>query len=38
VATEITGFGVRFTLELLRRGWPPTATARRGAAGGEGPS
>ncbi len=22
VATDITGFGVRFTLELLRRGWP----------------
>lgn len=25
VATEITGFGVRYTLELLRRGWPPAA-------------
>jgi leucyl aminopeptidase len=23
IATEITGFGVRFTLDLLRRGWPP---------------
>jgi leucyl aminopeptidase len=23
IATEITGFGVRYTLELLRRGWPP---------------
>jgi len=22
IATEITGFGVRYTLELLRRGWP----------------
>ncbi len=27
IATEITGFGVRYTLELLRRGW--TAAARR---------
>ena len=25
IATEITGFGVRYTLELLRRGWPPPA-------------
>jgi leucyl aminopeptidase len=25
IATEITGFGVRYTLELLRRGWPATA-------------
>ncbi len=25
IATEITGFGVRYTLELLRRGWPPAA-------------
>jgi leucyl aminopeptidase len=24
IATEITGFGVRYTLELLRRGWPST--------------
>jgi leucyl aminopeptidase len=23
IATEITGFGVRYTLDLLRRGWPP---------------
>jgi leucyl aminopeptidase len=23
ITTEITGFGVRYTLELLRRGWPP---------------
>jgi leucyl aminopeptidase len=30
IATEITGFGVRYTLELLRRGWP--------AAPGEGRS
>ncbi|HWG69051.1 MAG TPA: leucyl aminopeptidase family protein [Steroidobacteraceae bacterium] len=30
IATEITGFGVRYTLELLRRGWP--AAAQRGAA------
>jgi leucyl aminopeptidase len=27
IATEITGFGVRYTIELLRRGWPP-ASAR----------
>jgi leucyl aminopeptidase len=25
IATEITGFGVRYTLELLRRGWPAAA-------------
>jgi leucyl aminopeptidase len=25
IATEITGFGVRFTLDLLGRGWPPGA-------------
>jgi leucyl aminopeptidase len=25
IATEITGFGVRYTLELLRRGWPSAA-------------
>ena len=30
IGTEITGFGVRYTLELLRRGWP--AAAPRGAA------
>jgi leucyl aminopeptidase len=34
IATEITGFGVRYTLDLLRRGWPPapprsTASARQ---------
>jgi len=23
IPTEITGFGVRYTLDLLRRGWPP---------------
>jgi hypothetical protein len=22
IATEITGFGVRYTVDLLRRGWP----------------
>ena len=25
IATEITGFGVRYTLDLLRRGWPAQA-------------
>jgi leucyl aminopeptidase len=34
VASDITGFGVRFTMELLKRGWPETgprirATPRR---------
>jgi leucyl aminopeptidase len=24
ITTDITGFGVRYTLELLRRGWPQT--------------
>jgi len=24
IATEITGFGVRYTVDLLLRGWPPT--------------
>jgi hypothetical protein len=33
IATDITGFGVRFTLELLRSGWPETA---RGPAVGRG--
>jgi leucyl aminopeptidase len=28
IATEITGFGVRFTLDLLRRGWPSPAAVR----------
>ncbi len=28
IATEITGFGVRYTLDLLRRGWPPPRGAR----------
>ncbi len=23
IGTDITGFGVRYTVELLRRGWPP---------------
>jgi leucyl aminopeptidase len=27
IATEITGFGVRYTLDLLRRGWPAAAAA-----------
>jgi leucyl aminopeptidase len=27
IATEITGFGVRYTLNLLRRGWPPPSPA-----------
>jgi leucyl aminopeptidase len=27
IATEITGFGVRYTLDLLRRGWPPPAAS-----------
>jgi leucyl aminopeptidase len=29
IATEITGFGVRYTLDLLRRGWPEAAGAQR---------
>jgi leucyl aminopeptidase len=29
IATEITGFGVRYTLELLRRGWPALPGERR---------
>jgi leucyl aminopeptidase len=28
IATEITGFGVRYTVELLRRGWPPAPVRR----------
>jgi leucyl aminopeptidase len=28
ICTEITGFGVRYTLELLRRGWPAVAGAK----------
>jgi leucyl aminopeptidase len=28
IATDITGFGVRFTLDLLRTGWPETASRR----------
>ena len=27
IGTEITGFGVRYTLDLLRRGWPAAAAA-----------
>jgi leucyl aminopeptidase len=27
ITTEITGFGVRYTLDLLRRGWPAPAAA-----------
>jgi leucyl aminopeptidase len=31
IASEITGFGVRYTLDLVRRGWPPAgkSAARR---------
>jgi len=29
IATEITGFGVRYTLELLRSGWPAPSRAQR---------
>jgi leucyl aminopeptidase len=32
IATDITGFGVRYTLDLLRRGWPSAAAARAPAA------
>lgn len=28
IATEITGFGVRFTLDLLRRGWPAAVRSK----------
>jgi len=28
IATDITGFGVRYTLELVARGWPSARTAR----------
>jgi leucyl aminopeptidase len=28
IQTEITGFGVRYTLDLLRRGWPPAPAHR----------
>ena len=28
IGTEITGFGVRYTLELLRQGWPPAGAAQ----------
>jgi leucyl aminopeptidase len=28
IPTEITGFGVRYTLELLHRGWPPKPAAK----------
>jgi leucyl aminopeptidase len=28
IVTEITGFGVRYTLDLLRQGWPGTALQR----------
>jgi len=31
IATEITGFGVRYTLDLLRRGWPKADGAVRKA-------
>ncbi len=29
IATEITGFGVRYTLDLLRRGWPRCSSGAR---------
>jgi leucyl aminopeptidase len=29
IATEITGFGVRYTLDLLRSGWPAASKARK---------
>jgi leucyl aminopeptidase len=32
IATEITGFGVRYTLDLLHRGWPPAARGAGSAA------
>jgi leucyl aminopeptidase len=32
IATEITGFGVRYTLDLVRRGWPPAPPLKRAAA------
>jgi leucyl aminopeptidase len=32
IATEVTGFGVRYTLDLLRSGWPATARAPRARA------
>jgi leucyl aminopeptidase len=32
IATEITGFGVRYTLDLVRRGWPPALQSKRSAA------
>jgi leucyl aminopeptidase len=28
IASEITGFGVRYTIDLLRRGWPPPAVRK----------
>ncbi len=28
IASEITGFGVRYTLDLVRRGWPPAPLKR----------
>ena len=31
ITTEITGFGVRYTLDLVRRGWPPAPPLRRAA-------
>jgi leucyl aminopeptidase len=30
IGSEITGFGVRYTIELLRRGWPPSSPSTRG--------
>jgi leucyl aminopeptidase len=34
IATDITGFGVRFTIELISRGWPFAGAARRSGRGG----
>ena len=33
IATEITGFGVRYTLDLLHRGWPPPPSPASRSAG-----
>jgi leucyl aminopeptidase len=32
IATDITGFGVRYTLDLLRRGWPPAPAGKAAGA------
>ena len=38
IATEITGFGVRYTLDLLRRGWPPVSQRPQRTAGNRPPA